>query len=54
MKEKESLVIVIGEDRKIHLAYPWENKTVCGVSIIDKTPSEKILQEKFSCYECLY
>ena len=52
--QEEKYIQVIGEDRKIHLARPWETKTKCGCKIIKKGTTQKEKETLYSCYECTY
>ena len=56
MKDKENkyLIRCIGQDRKIHMCYPWEDKTICGIKIIKKIIKPYDYKNKFFCYECTY
>ena len=47
-------ILCIGEDRKIHLCKPNEDKTKCGVKVINKKPTGEQLAELYNCYECTY
>lgn len=47
-------ILVIGVDRKQHLALPWENTCKCGCKILNKKPTEQELNKTYSCYECTY
>ena len=52
--QEEKYIRVIGEDRKIHRALPWETKTKCGCKIIKKGTTQKEEETLYSCYECTY
>lgn len=57
MKEEEKecyYITVIGIDRKLHLALPWENKCKCGCKILKKNPTKQEKSKYFSCYPCTY
>ncbi len=46
---------VLGVDHKWHIALLWENKTCCGIDILEKN-EDNVPKSKsyFSCYECTY
>ena len=49
----KNLIRCVGEDRKIHVCYPWENKCYCGENVLSKKPHD-VATAEFSCYECTY
>ena len=53
-KDYSNYILVIGVDRKQHLALPWENTCKCGCKILNKKPTEQELNKTYSCYECTY
>lgn len=44
----------LGEDRKLHVCFPWDKITKCGVKIIKKDLTDEERVKYFSCYECTY
>lgn len=51
---EEEYIRVIGEDRKIHRARPWDTKTICGCKILKKGTTQQEEETLYSCYECTY
>lgn len=39
-KDYSNYIQVIGIDRKIHLALPWEDVCECGCKILNKKPTK--------------
>ena len=53
-EENEHKINCLGIDRKLHMCYPWEDKTMCGIKILNKKLTAVDIVYRLSCYECTY
>jgi len=45
-------IICIGVDFMLHVCFPWEKKTICGIKVKSKEVRDRDYRKRCSCYEC--
>jgi hypothetical protein len=53
-KDIKDAIKCVGVDDRIHYCYPWEDKTLCGVKVKEKTVKKQDYTKRFWCYECTF